>query len=163
MAKSVSLSPDAEATLKHFLSEHGLPGLTEAERVELLSRMEGDPPTTWRWLMQWVGTDVVRRRDPNFWVRLLEASALAAMDSGLFVIIEDGRMANELELAEKLGFLTVGLACPANFSPDGHPTETEAFRCSLGARVFYSLPRGINVLQVAAREVMSNLLSGGKP
>ncbi|WP_370630449.1 hypothetical protein [Thermosulfurimonas sp. F29] len=66
--------------------------------------------------MQWVGTDVVRRRDPNFWVEHLEEQALAAMDDGHFVLIEDGRMENELALCEKLGFLTVGVSAARKFA-----------------------------------------------
>jgi len=159
-AETVRLIPNAAEHLDTFLAAAELPGLSEAERTELEKRASGDPPATWRWLMQWVGTDVVRRRDPDFWVKRLEEHALVAVSNGYFVLIEDGRMENELALVEKLGFLTVGVACPVQFDGDGHESECQAFETARRCRVFYSLPRGMDVLRETAHEIVRILQEG---
>ncbi|MBX6424143.1 hypothetical protein [Thermosulfurimonas sp. F29] len=157
-AEVIRLSPVAVERLNTFLVAAGLPELDEGERAELEHRVSGKVPATWRWLMQWVGTDVVRRRDPNFWVEHLEEQALAAMDGDHFVLIEDGRMENELALCEKLEFLTVGVACPVQFDGDDHESEKQALKTAGKCRVFYSLPKSMDVLKETAHEIVWKFL-----
>lgn len=154
----VRLSPKASEILDDFLIRHDLHPLTANEKNELLLHTL-EKPTTWRWLMQWVGTNVIRRRSPNFWVEKTRHAVDRAIAQRQFVIIEDGRMENELLCVKDLNFLTIGLACPANFNHDGHQTEQEALITSKKCDIFYSLPKGISVLQETAQEIITKFLN----
>lgn len=52
---------------------------------------------TGRRLLQRLGTDVMRKRDADFWVKAWREKALPALDSGRSVSVADCRFANEVE------------------------------------------------------------------
>ncbi len=57
-----------------------------------------------RHLLQYVGTDVVRKKSPNFWVKFI-ADVLTLFDNTWdYVIISDTRFPNELKYLEEKGF-----------------------------------------------------------
>ena len=84
-----------------------------------------------RWLLQYVGTDVVRAQDPMFWVRFLASVIRMFQDEWDYVLIPDTRFPNELGAWKTYGFDAkhVRVFRP-NFnnglteSQQNHPSET---------------------------------------
>lgn len=57
-----------------------------------------------RSLLQFVGTDVVREQDPEFWVRFVQNLLTMFKDCWDYVIIPDCRFPNEIEHLKQSGF-----------------------------------------------------------
>lgn len=160
--KSIELRKDACKLLDQFLIQRSLPGLKQEEKRELSKRMQGNPPVTWRWLLQWIGSNVVRHRDPHFWVKSFVNQAVSAINDEHIVIVDDGRLHIELALVEQLDILSIGLACPTRFDGDTHETEREAISVAQKCRFFYSLPESIKVLEETANEVIDVFVKKGE-
>jgi len=97
--------------LDSFLLKNGLPGLSNRDLAKLLQAGVTTASSAYRWLMQFFGTDVVRQRDPAFWVRLMDSRLVKHLDSDVdIVVIDDGRFINEFELVSRVwrGY-TVGI------------------------------------------------------
>jgi hypothetical protein len=58
---------------------------------------------TGRRLLQRVGTDVMRKRDPDYWTTAWAQSAIAALQAGKNVCVGDCRFLNEMHIVETLG------------------------------------------------------------
>jgi len=58
---------------------------------------------TGRRLLQRVGTDVMRKRDPDYWTTAWAQSAIAALEAGKNVCVGDCRFLNEMHVIETLG------------------------------------------------------------
>ena len=58
---------------------------------------------TGRRLLQRLGTDVMRKRDPDYWVHAWAKSTAAAIASGKNVVCADCRFLNEMLVIEELG------------------------------------------------------------
>lgn len=56
-----------------------------------------------REILQWVGTDIFRLSDPNFWVNIFELN----YDRDLNIIVDDVRFPNEVDLIKKLGGIVI--------------------------------------------------------
>ena len=56
---------------------------------------------TVRELLQWYGTDVIRKKDPDHWVELMDMKLLEAKHNGVkLVLIGDVRFPNEVDLVD---------------------------------------------------------------
>lgn len=92
---------------------------------------DGQKDERGRTLLQFVGTDVVRKQDQDFWVRFV-VTLLRFFDGNWdFVVIPDARFPNEVEIPEKENFVTTKV-CINRPKNDGnltnsqllHPSET---------------------------------------
>jgi hypothetical protein len=92
-----------------------------------------------RWGLQYLGTDVRRAEDPDYWVRRAAANAVESVCEGRSVFFTDCRFPNEVEAARAIGLYTVRLEITAEmqesrlrgrdglmFDPAAaaHPSET---------------------------------------
>lgn len=84
-----------------------------------------------RTLLQFVGTDVVRERDPDFWVRFLSGILTCFSDYWDYVLIPDARFKNEVNAMKYAGFDTVHvrvhnpcITSSLSEEQQNHPSET---------------------------------------
>lgn len=73
-----------------------------------LFNWDGNKDATGRKLLQYVGTDVVREQNPDFWVNNLLSVLKMFEDNWDYVLIADVRFENEIEIPKKL-FNTVSV------------------------------------------------------
>lgn len=103
-------------TTAGFLKEH-LESLGKkvliAHQADLLKNMardmfgwDGKKDEKGRHLLQYLGTDVIRKRDPDFWVDHLVRSFSALDDVWDVVLVPDTRFPNEIEKFKEAGFET---------------------------------------------------------
>ena len=85
-----------------------------------------------RALLQWVGTDVVRKQDPDYWVNFMRSIFRLFPDEWDYVLIDDVRFKNEIEglIEEGLDITTLRVERPfyENHLTEEqrmHPSETE--------------------------------------
>ena len=64
----------------------------------------GEKDEDGRWLLQHVGTDVVRAQDPNFWVRFVAMIVNFFPDEWDYVLIPDARFPDEIGIWSTYGF-----------------------------------------------------------
>lgn len=84
-----------------------------------------------RHLLQYVGTDVVRRQQPDFWVNFIIQMLQFFGDNWSYVLIPDTRFPNEIERLREAGFKVEHLrvqrdnfASPLTDEQQMHPSET---------------------------------------
>lgn len=84
-----------------------------------------------RTLLQYVGTDIVRSKAPNYWVDFIISILNLFNDEWDFVLIPDVRFPNEVDLLKEAGFETVSLRVIRDEFDNGltesqkkHPSET---------------------------------------
>ncbi len=85
-----------------------------------------------RSLMQYVGTDIVRKQDKNFWVDFIAKVLTWFHSSWDYVIIPDCRFENEIYRFVELGFEVTHVRVKRDHAPQtltaeqaNHPSETE--------------------------------------
>lgn len=64
----------------------------------------GEKNTYGRWLLQYVGTDVIRRQCPDFWVSFIIQELQFFPKAWEYVIIPDCRFPNEIDRLKEAGF-----------------------------------------------------------
>ena len=92
---------------------------------------DGNKDTRGRSILQYVGTDVIRQKRPEYWVDFLVGIFEMFGDNWDYVLIPDCRFPNEIELLKKYGFdvTTIRIFRP-NFDngltdeQKAHPSET---------------------------------------
>ena len=84
-----------------------------------------------RSLLQYVGTDVIRKQDESFWVRFVGQILSFFPDRWDFVLIPDCRFPNEIRLLEQFGFdvlhirvVRQNFESPLTEEQQRHPSET---------------------------------------
>lgn len=84
-----------------------------------------------RELLQYVGTDVIRRRKPDFWVYFVSVMLWYFSDRWDYVIIPDCRFPNEIDEMRDWGFETIHIRVvrenfksPLSKKRQAHPSET---------------------------------------
>lgn len=84
-----------------------------------------------RRLLQYVGTDIIRAKDPNMWVDFVGKMLQYFYREWDYVIIADCRFPNEIETLKNMGFDTVHLRVkrtnfdsPLSLEQQQHPSET---------------------------------------
>lgn len=110
--KIILISGKAEAgkttTAKYLKNKLGEQGKTSAivpygqyvkDTAKMLFNWDGNKDKNGRALLQWWGTDVVRKKYPNFWVdTVIRLARIMNRDVGFdFLIIDDCRFPNEIE------------------------------------------------------------------
>lgn len=117
-AKIVCISGKARAgkdTSAQFLKEHLEWNLKSntliIHNADLLKYMctsllgwDGIKDEKGRHMLQYVGTDVVRKKDPNFWVNYILKILELFPDQWDYVLIPDVRFPNEIEVLKNAGF-----------------------------------------------------------
>lgn len=73
-----------------------------------------------RRILQYLGTEVVRKREPDFWIRRAEETIRKINGP---VVVTDVRFENEAELVKALGGHTVRVLRSGFASDDPHPSE----------------------------------------
>lgn len=135
-----------------FLAEAGLDLLSVSEREQILSFSGLPTAQALRRLLQYIGTDVVRKRSPSFWVDL----CFQDLPGDKTVIISDGRFLSELNAVQQRGF-TVGLRRLHFPLKDDHPSEKEALEAAKKADLFFPLPEGLSYLYNAVLQTFEIL------
>jgi len=145
------LRAEAIRILEEFLATHGLDPLTESEFQMIVEVSERSVTEAYRYLLQRVGTEIVRKRDKKFWTRLLlEQLERSPADHQL---VTDGRFLDELE-AVKPRALTVGLRRLSQPVEDEHVSEKEALAAAKECDIYFELEEGQESLQQAAEVVV---------
>ena len=91
---------------------------------------DGKKDETGRHLLQYVGTDVVRKQDPDFWVNFMKSVLKLFNGEWDYVLIDDVRFQNEIEgLQDTFDVITLRVNRPMyenNLTDDQrkHPSET---------------------------------------
>ena len=84
-------------------------------------------PPLIRTLLQNYGTEVRRKEDPDYWVRLWELSVLYEIrnDPNYKLVVDDARFINEVDSVRAEGGTIIRLTRPDLTVPDNHSSETE--------------------------------------
>ena len=92
---------------------------------------DGEKDEKGRALLQKVGTDIVRRKNPDFWVEYMEAILSFFEEEWDYVIIPDTRFPNEVDRLRQHGFrvshlrvIREGFQSPLTPEQQQHPSET---------------------------------------
>ena len=123
--------------LREKLEEHGESVLVAhyADLVKYICRTffdwNGEKDEYGRSLLQYVGTDVVRTREPDFWVDFIVRVLSFFGDNWDYVLIPDSRFPNEIEGLRKAGFrvdhlrvIRENFVSPLTAEQQKHPSET---------------------------------------
>jgi hypothetical protein len=144
MSNIISLSGKAEhgkdltaSILKEKLESKGYEVLIihYADLVKYLAKQyfgwDGQKDQKGRTLLQWLGTDVVRKKKPNYWVDFVKGFVELFKDKYDYVLIPDCRFPNEVELWKQDGWDITALHIERldyenHLTPDqrNHPSET---------------------------------------
>lgn len=91
----------------------------------------GEKDDAGRQLLQYVGTDVVRKQRPDFWVDFVSSVLKLFPGHWDYVLIPDCRFPNEIDAMKKQGFDVIGLRVhrinfksPLTEEQQNHPSET---------------------------------------
>lgn len=91
---------------------------------------DGQKDEKGRRLLQYVGTDVIRKRAPDYWVRFLSEFFTIFSDEWDYVIIPDTRFPNEISAIHEAGFDTIHIrvkrenfVSPLTAEQQQHPSE----------------------------------------
>ena len=100
------------------------------DTAKMIFGWDGQKDENGRQLLQWWGTDVVRKKNENFWVNTVMRLA-AVLDGEIdYLIIDDCRFPNEIDLwKDEYGYLTLRIERPGyenalNDNQRKHPSET---------------------------------------
>lgn len=98
-----------------------------------------------RSLLQYVGTDIVRKQQPDFWVKFLSDILCMFSDEWEYVLIPDVRFPNEIEYMRRAGFPVTHLRVTRPGFDNGlseqqksHPSETALDDCMPDAVIYNS-------------------------
>lgn len=91
----------------------------------------GEKDERGRSLLQKVGTDIVRKKDPNYWVRFVADMLSFFYGSWDYVLIPDCRFPGEIDYLKEHGFHTIHMRVvrqnfqsPLTEEQQNHPSET---------------------------------------
>ena len=100
------------------------------DTAKMIFGWDGQKDENGRQLLQWWGTDVVRKKSENFWVNTVMRLA-AVLDGEIdYLIIDDCRFPNEIDLwKDEYDYLTLRIERPGhenalNDEQRKHPSET---------------------------------------
>lgn len=120
------LSLDA---LNRYLEDHHLPRLTDEERDYLAHLTQFPTYVFYRKFCQTVGTDIIRRRNPQFWIQKAEQAMEKAVLSGkLNIIFDDIRFENEANFIRKFYGKVILIKRPTIENNDRHVSEIINFQ-----------------------------------
>ena len=89
-----------------------------------------------RHLLQYVGTDIIRAKNPDYWVSFVGGVLDMFIDNWDYVVIPDCRFPNELDYLKERGFdvthlrvVRTGFESPLTEEQRNHPSETALDQC----------------------------------
>lgn len=92
---------------------------------------DGNKDENGRHILQYVGTDVIRKQAPDFWVNFIASVLTYFHDNWDWVLIPDSRFPNEIEKLISNGFdvkhirvVRPGFVSPLTEEQQKHPSET---------------------------------------
>lgn len=111
--------------LTKFLENHNLPPLTQDEEAAIYARANEPTSEVYRWALQYIGTEVVRARDEDFWTNYLWTQLEPDVSLHRTIIIDDLRFPNEAASIRRHGGIIVKVI-RKSFKPldNTHPSET---------------------------------------
>lgn len=117
---------DSRPTLKVIIMSYGS---YLKETAKQLWGWDGEKDKAGRELLQWWGTDVVRKKNPSFWVDTVVRLADVASDCIDYLIVDDNRFPNEIEAWKDYNHVSIRIERPGHISkltPEQlkHPSET---------------------------------------
>lgn len=91
---------------------------------------DGKKDEAGRTLLQWIGTDIVRSVNPNYWVDFVKGMLSMFKGEWDYVLIPDCRFKNEMQWDEEWNTITVRINrinfnSPLTLEQQNHPSETE--------------------------------------
>ena len=123
--------------MERYLKEHGSSVLIThyADLVKYICKTifgwDGKKDESGRQLLQYVGTDVVRRKAPDFWVDFIVAVLTLFDGNWDYVLIPDTRFPNEIDKLKSKGFdvchlrvVRPNFVSPLTPEQQAHPSET---------------------------------------
>jgi hypothetical protein len=114
-----------DRTFRHFLDDIEMTDL-RCELDDWMQEYAIQPKsTTYRKLLQTLGTEWGRKCNPNVWINYALKRANAALDTADFVVISDGRFRNEVLAVKKIGGYVMEVIKPNETSTATHASETE--------------------------------------
>lgn len=134
--------------------------------ARLIFGWDGSKDENGRALLQWWGTDVVRKKDPNFWIETVYRLINVAGDLFDYVIIDDARFENEIAFwKETTQFKSEYKTFTVNVlrldhenilteEQRNHPSE-----CSLDGYIFDSniVASNIEELEIGVRKIYNDI------
>ena len=99
------------------------------DSAKMLFGWDGKKDENGRHLLQWWGTDVVRKEFPDFWVNTVVRLVGVAVDQLDYVLVDDCRFPNEASCWDEYPHLTVRVERPGyenhlTYEQRLHPSET---------------------------------------
>lgn len=92
---------------------------------------DGNKDEAGRTLLQYVGTEIIRERDENYWVRFVGEMLIFFNGKWDYVVIPDCRFPNEVDYLKKMGLDTIHMRVirdnfisPLTEEQQSHPSET---------------------------------------
>ena len=126
-------------------------------------RWDGVKDASGRTLLQYVGTDVIRKQDENYWVRFIGNILTFFYGRWDYVLIPDCRFPNEVEYLKQMGFDTFhvrvirnNFESPLSSRQQEHPSETALD--NVQAEYVVNNDGGINDLREKAIDLASEIL-----
>ena len=125
------------AILKELLEADGYRVLT-VHYADLLKQIcrsffgwDGQKNAEGRHILQYVGTDIIREKHPDYWVDFVIGILNMFPDEWDYVLIPDCRFPNEIDRLREAGFDTIhirvvrlGFTSPLTAQQQAHPSET---------------------------------------
>lgn len=112
-------------SLSRFLAKNNLPPLTLDEENQFYAHENKAVHKVYRWALQYVGTEIVRSRDQDFWKNYLWTKLEFDIMPDRTIIIDDVRFPNEAASIRDRGGIIVKVI-RKSFQPldTSHPSET---------------------------------------
>ena len=114
-----------------------------------------------RTLLQYVGTDVVRTKSPNYWVDFAKDFFKLFEDEWDYVLIPDCRFPNEVEVMKEnfdaihLRILRTNFVSPLSIEQQNHPSETALDNYPCDELILNDA--GVNELELKLLDFVNNL------
>lgn len=93
------------------------------EISEFIQKTCGFPVCKERKLLQYIGTDYAREKDPEVWLNVFR-KRISEISSDTPIIVTDGRFLNELNLLKELGFYLIKIERDEKFRISAGATHT---------------------------------------
>lgn len=116
-----------------------------------------------RWLMQYVGTEIMRGYDSDCWVKLWRDQYVVARGNNQLVVVEDLRFLNEARAVGRFGgkiwrVVRTDADAPLIEAGEEHQSETEYL--SIQPHAIASAPFGIHFVHEAIENLLTDAVTG---
>ena len=119
-----------------------------------------------RHLLQYVGTDVIRKKMPDYWVNFISQMISFFPNEWNYILIPDARFPNEIEVIQKnpdVNVITIRIHRPNYKSKlteeqQQHPSETSLDEYGFD---YYVTNDGTETINDAVKEFVNKIIKGG--